>query len=563
MMNEMKIPLPPETRTVSNWLALLDGLRGELPPALRGIWGEGREHIRRRCVLVRSALTKFLEAFGDEPVRIFRSPGRINLRGMHVDTHGGYLNLMTHQREVVAVAMAAPGTVCRFRNIDDAFAPVEFDIGEESGAAALQRTWMDFIQAPDTVARVDADRGGWGQYLKGAVLRARHAFPEKAPRGMQVVIGSDLPRGAALSSSHALCVVTLSAALAINNLSLDNDALILAVRDAEWYTGARSGVSDQSAEILGGMNQIVNVALFAEDFDSSGARRLTLPEDLDVLVVNSFTERSLSGAQKVAYTRNRFAYSMAMEILRHELRAGGMAPEKAARLDRLSRMTPEALGGNAAVYAVLRRVPVEMPVTEMRPRYALPYFEEACEKYFGGVPDAVRPDTIGLRGPLLFGLAESERARQFLPALASGDTERAGMLMNRGHDGDRLRDPEGRPFHADISDAALEKLAASDVPVEMCPGVYGASSPVLDRLVDTARQAGAAGACLTGAGIAGAVLALCRKEDTEKVRSALFNLLASRDYAELTGREAPLAEEPLEDAVLINQAPAGAGELIL
>lgn len=50
---------------------------------------------------------------------------------------------------------------------------------------------------------------------------------------------------------------------------------------------------------------------------------------------------------------------------------------------------------------------------EIRARYALPSLDAAYDRYFGAAPPALRPTWLDLRGPLLFAIAESERARLF------------------------------------------------------------------------------------------------------------------------------------------------------
>lgn len=144
--------------------------------------------------------------------------------------------------------------------------------------------------------------------------------------------------------------------------------------------------------------------------------------------------------------------------------------------------------------------------------------------------------------------------------------------MTIGHDGDRrvcfprachAGTHEGVPYHYDASDAALDRLAESDTPVQLCPGVYGASSPVLDALADAALDAGALGASLTGAGIAGSVLALCDAQNADSVAGAVRERLASPEYIRLAGRAEPLTREEIADGVVVNHAPASAGELVL
>jgi galactokinase len=346
---------------------------------------------------------------------------------------------------------------------------------------------------------------------------------------------------------------------------MEPDPLILAAQDAEWYTGSRCGVSDQAAMILGNRDTIIRVALFRNDLDTSQARRIALPVELRVLVINSYTERSLSGAHTIDYTRNRFAYSLALAVLRQEMAAQGLPHHLVAEADRLSRLsmdTFEQMGGTETFLKLLQAIPEEISLDELRGKYEIPNFDTVYDQYFGTTSENLRPKTIGLRGPLLFGVAESERARLFADAIEAGDYSRAGHLMSIGHDGDRRISANGLPYTYDVSDAAVDRLVASGTPLEDCPGVYGASSPALDTLVDAALEGGALGASLTGAGIAGAILALCRAEDADRVAESVRNRLAAPDYVGVAGREAPLTDNELAAAVVVNHATAPAGELL-
>ncbi|HEO70271.1 MAG TPA: hypothetical protein ENN80_03345 [Candidatus Hydrogenedentes bacterium] len=550
----------------SIWAAQLQHPEEATRARLRKVYGSDAGLLDDRLALLRRVVERFLEQFGDRPVRIFRSPGRINLRGMHVDTHGGYLNLMTHQREVVAALAASGGATFTFANIAPEFPETTFSIAEEAALPGFRTAWTEFIMAPEVRVHIEADRGAWGYYLRGCALRTQHAAPEKPLGGVCGVLGSDLPRGAALSSSAALCLSVITGVLAWNGATMSAIERIVAARDAEWYTGSRCGLSDQAAMVLPASGEVLSIALDPDTPDVSSARRLALPDSVRVLVIHSYTERSLSGAALVAYTRNRFAYSLAMAIMQQELRNQGAPEDIVAGLGSLARLTPEILDdllGPGGVYALLRRIPESLPLDALRARYTLPGLDEAYERYFGTVPKDERPELIGLRGPLMFALAESQRARAFFGALEEGQIERAGRLMSVGHDGDRHIAAGGAPYAYDVSDAALERRMAEGTPVEMCPGVYGASSPVLDALVDAALEGGALGASLTGAGIAGAVLALCRAEDAERVAYAVRARLSSPGYAALAGLDGPLSAREAAQGVCINRAISPAGELLL
>lgn len=542
----------------SAWLAALEAPDAVCRLGLTAIYGDAAL-IQERLHRLRSVLQRYLDAFGDDSVRIFRAPGRINLRGMHVDTHGGWLNLMTHQREVIVVAGPSPdGNTC-VENTSDAFS--RLNIGLDALPAPKGRDWPAFIASADVMERIAAAPGHWRNYIEGAWLRARHAAPESEMGGLRLVVDSNLPQGAALSSSAALCIALLHAWFGWNGIHLDNDALILAAQDAEWYTGSRCGTCDQAAIVLGRPGAVIHASLYPKDFSTAGARAIALPEDLRVLVINSFTRRSISGAEKIAYTLNRFAYSMAMEIFQQALREAGYPEEIVVACGRLSNITPEALGGHAALYAVLRQIPERVPLAELRTRYDLPDLDCEYQRYFGDTPLAMQPQEIGLRGPLLFGIAESERARHFAAALESGDFSRAGQLMTIGHEGDRRVNRAGNAIHQRSDDAWLRECAGSGRPIEECPGVYGASSPALDRLVDVALEHGALGASLTGAGIAGTVLALCNASEWAGIADGVRTCMAGKAYRRIAGLHQPLDSHQIADATVSNLACMGAGEI--
>ena len=254
---------------------------------------------------------------------------------------------------------------------------------------------------------------------------------------------------------------------------------------------------------------------------------------------------------------------MALTVMREELKCLGWNDEKAAAMDRLSRITADSIGGVGVLYRLLKRIPESIDIDLLRQRYNPPGFMEEYNRYFGDMEERLQPRQIPLRGPLLFGIAESERARIFPDVLENSNFDLAGKLMYIGHDGDRVRDRHGALFFTDISDSTMETLAVEESPVVLQPGAYGASSPALDMLVDAAQDAGALGACLTGAGIAGAVLVLCRKENTDYIRQALATTLQQESYSRCAGLAGRLDATTALGAVTVNHPTAGACEITL
>lgn len=555
---------PRRAPSAGDWLAALNAEAGPLKAALSEVYGPEPAQLTERRALLRQVLERAVPILEGAPVRVVRAPGRINLRGMHVDTHGGYLNLMTHQREVVLAVAEAPTTVTSLAHVDPAYHSFVFDPTRLQHMPAFRKPWADFLASDPVREATHGRRGDWSLYVEGAILSVQHRFPRQPLKGVSGVIGGDLPQGAALSSSAALCVACCIALLRINGLTMTDEALIEAAQDAEWYAGSRCGVADQAAIVLGSPGAVVHAALQPGALDVSAARRVPLPDGARILVINSHTTRSISGPQQVAYTRNRFAYSMAVAILHQELKRLGVPGDALARMRSFAALTPQrlaALPGAPSVYGLLKAVPEAMTVDDMRMRYELPTLDAQYGTWFGALTPDERPRDFALRGPLLFGLAESERARVFPDFLRDGDLVQAGRAMTIGHDGDRVRNADGSAASHAVSDADLDAFEAGGVPLWQCPGGYGASSPALDGLVDSALAAGALGACLTGAGIAGTVLALCRGQEVESVARALRAFLATDGYDALAGLPSPLAVDQAVAAVVINHATAGAGEI--
>src|SRR6185295_17387717 len=149
----------------------------------------------------------FARLYGSQP-RLFRAPGRINLIGEHTDYNDGYVLPMAIDRETVVAAAARDDRLVRARS------------GMQGETVQLD---LDRPGPPR--------RGAWFDYLEGVAqaLIGRG----KLLRGADLLIESDVPVGAGLSSSAALEISVGFALLAISGEELDPLSLALAGRDAE------------------------------------------------------------------------------------------------------------------------------------------------------------------------------------------------------------------------------------------------------------------------------------------------------------------------------------------
>ena len=208
------------------------------------------------------ARATFTEQFGRQPDGVWAAPGRVNVIGEHTDYNDGFvLPIALPHTTRAAVALRTDGVL--------ALASLQSDGG--------------VVEVP--VAELAPGRpGGWTGYPAGVV----HGLGARAAGGMSVLVDSDVPAGAGLSSSAAL---TCAVALAVRDLlapELTRHDLIELARSSENdFVGAPTGILDQSASLL----CRAGAALFLDTRDRSSEQ---VPLDLaaaglELLVVDTGT----------------------------------------------------------------------------------------------------------------------------------------------------------------------------------------------------------------------------------------------------------------------------------
>jgi len=168
---------------------------------------------------------------GREPDGLWSAPGRVNLIGEHTDYNEGFVLPFAIDRRTIVAAGAR----------DDAVIRVASTFADQA------------IEIP--LAELDSARGraGWADYPLGvAWALGRSGADLAAVPGVDLVIDSNVPVGAGLSSSAAIeCAV----ALALDDLwrlGLSRPALARVGQLAEnEFVGAPTGIMDQSAALLG------------------------------------------------------------------------------------------------------------------------------------------------------------------------------------------------------------------------------------------------------------------------------------------------------------------------
>jgi galactokinase len=153
--------------------------------------------------------------------RLFRAPGRVNLIGEHTDYNDGFVLPMAIDRSTWVAA--SPRT-------DRRIVVMSLDV-DDTGEIDLDGT-------PHPLA------GRWWSYIEG-VARELEADGYRLP-GANLVIASDVPQGAGLSSSAALEMSVGVSLLSLSGREFDRTRLALAGQRAEHtYVGTKCGIMDQ------------------------------------------------------------------------------------------------------------------------------------------------------------------------------------------------------------------------------------------------------------------------------------------------------------------------------
>jgi N-acetylgalactosamine kinase len=486
-------------------------LRRQDPPVqtmLRDVYGDNAalcEEKRRRLL---EAVELFIERFGTTgQIVVVRAPGRLNLMGRHIDHRGGRVNLMAIDREQIVVARPRDDSVVRARNADDKrFPDLEFSIDDLLRRVRLD-DWRGFISNETVVEMVRDLRGDWGNYLKAPMLRLQQEFKDRRIRGLDCVVGGDIPMAAGLSSSSALVVAMAEALVLANRLDVAAREFVNVCGEGEWFVGTRGGTGDHAAIKLSRSGQVAHIGFFP--FMVCGYAKF--PENHVVVVCDSRVQARKSAEALDAFNERIASCELAVRLVRK--RFPGYAP----RIEHLRDISPERLAVSVGdIYRILKEVPEVAAADELRAELGRHAFEEAIA---GQPPQG----TYRLRARLLYGIAECERSKRFFRLLQDGRMQDLGQLMIVSHNGDRVVARDGRPVTVSVGDPALEacirdlnsrdagRLSAAQL--WMQPGGYGCSLPQIDRMVDIALTTpGVLGAQLAGAGFGGCIMVLARSE---------------------------------------------------
>lgn len=436
----------------------------------------------------------FREAYPDagEPF-VCRAPGRVNLIGEHMDYNGLPVLPMAIQQEILIAFAGRPEPVVTLKNVSPQFTPVSFD----------------------NVANIPpSGQGAWENYCKAAVQGLNRHFEVTKFQGMDLLVTSDLPMAAGLSSSSAMVVACSLAYLGVLDIQIERDISRKDLADllarAEHYVGTRGGGMDQTCILHGAPGHACKI-----DFFPLRVERAPVPADCAVVVCDSMVKVEKSGAGLQRFNAGPRLCALACALVEKQ------AKEEFGdeiELDRLGDLWlgPLCLLHEEGRELCMRAVPEErMTLAEVAKRLEMTE-AQVRERYIADTPEPA--EGFPLQARLRHQITEYRRVETARDALIAGAAEEFGQLMNASHGS--------------------------------CAHDFGISSPELDMLVECARKAGSLGSRLTGAGFGGATVNLVRKEQV----SSFLNAVTQSYYRDYRKHDGPAP-------IFIAEASEGAGYL--
>lgn len=278
-------------------------------------------------------VAEFQSAFGEPPDAVWSAPGRVNLLGEHTDYNGGLVLPFAIGARTAVGVRARDDDRLRARSRQHPDDPYD---GRLSGPSPA----------------------GWAGYAAG-VLRVLHGRGAGV-RGVDLLVDSDLPEGAGLSSSAALEVAVAAAVSDVFRLGLAREQVAEAARAAETeIVGVPCGPMDQIASVFGEAGHVILL-------DCATGHRDVVPfepaaEGCQVLIVDTGVRHALAGGE---YAARRHACERAAKELGVENLSTIGEPDLPAALGRLADPTLQG----ACRHVVSENARVRSAVAALRAR---------------------------------------------------------------------------------------------------------------------------------------------------------------------------------------------------
>ena len=242
-------------------------------------------------------LEKFNEKFGyKQGVRVFFSPGRVNLIGEHTDYNGGH---------VFPCALSF-GTYGAIALRDDKVVRMYSENFDDKGIISFDIENLKNDKEHD-----------WANYPKGVIdVLSKHGYDVN--KGFDMVVYGNIPNGAGLSSSASLELLMAVMMNDIYDFNIDRVELVKYCQEAENdFIGVNCGIMDQFAIGMGKDSNAILLDCNTLDYKYS---TVNLKDEV-IVIANTNKRRGLADSK---YNERRGECEEALKELQSELKINAL-----------------------------------------------------------------------------------------------------------------------------------------------------------------------------------------------------------------------------------------------
>ncbi|OZJ04094.1 hypothetical protein BZG36_03398 [Bifiguratus adelaidae] len=454
-----------------------------------------------------SLIEQFQTIYGFKPDFIARSPGRVNLIGEHIDYAGFGVFPMAIDRDVLmAVKMTDDDTNIRIANVNPKYPARELD-----------------YEGPSTIITIDSTELEWSNYFKcGYKGMLEHASFDK-PKGMYILTDGNVPAGSGLSSSAAFVCCSALAVITGNQFKMSKNELVSIAMVAERNVGVNSGGMDQSASVFSEKGFALNVEFVPE----LKATPVPLPEThpkVAFVIANTLVVAD----KHVTAPRN---YNLRVV----ETKIGAVTLSKYLGLPQ-----KDTYKDVMDAYFAAKDIPPSEQMDEML---------QLVEKAFTNKEGYTRAEMAEL-----IGMDEDAMVKEYMTRFPV-QTDLFRLYQRAVHvygEAKRVIDFRGVCENppSDASDVPKHLGDLMNESQESCAKLFNCSCPEIDEISKIAREAGAYGARLTGAGWGGCTVFLVAEDNVD----SFIKEVKEKYYRK---RFPDLSEAQLADAILATKPGSG------
>ncbi len=231
----------------------------------------------------------FQHRYAGAPSLLIQAPGRINLIGEHTDYNNGFV---------------LPAAV-------DKYVYFALSASSESQASIFSLSYDEMLHvAPSSHEDSDQTTSAWGKYLLTAV-RVLQEKGYEVP-SFKVAFGGDIPLGAGMSSSAALCCGFIYGLSELFELNLPRPEIALLAQATEHRIGIQCGLMDQYAVLFGRADQVLFL-----DCESLQYQHFPLSlGDYTLVLINSMVKHEL--AAESGYNDRRASCERVVSVIQRD-----------------------------------------------------------------------------------------------------------------------------------------------------------------------------------------------------------------------------------------------------